>query len=235
MGLLLSAYRAFSRVAGARWGGMNATTLGLFVLLLALAMGLGIAVSLAWRYRCLLLATSADLSGAREENRHLIRTDLLTGCTRRAMLVDDLSEELLRAQRYGRPLAVALVDLDRFRRLNDTRGLQAGDAVLREVGSALRAASRTRVDRVYRYGDEEFLVVLPETDLQGAQNSAERLRALIERLHVPWGRGHLRISASIVVTELRHSEDEHPEDLLSRADTLLAEAQTAGRSRVLAA
>nr|WP_308700777.1 GGDEF domain-containing protein [Pseudoduganella umbonata] len=119
----------------------------------------------------------------REEFRSAIQLqqladrDPLTGCFNRRVLQKGLLDaELARARRYGTALSVILCDIDHFKRINDTHGHAAGDHVLNEFGGLLLAMTRETVDSVVRYGGEEFLIVLPETDLDGAQALAERIR-----------------------------------------------------------
>ena len=108
----------------------------------------------------------------------LATVDPLTGIANRQAVLGRIDEEIARAVRYGRPLSVVLVDLDRFKRLNDTHGHAAGDSVLRNVAQLLNANVRT-VDLAGRYGGEEFLIVLPETDVDAAGSLAEKLRRIV--------------------------------------------------------
>ena len=108
----------------------------------------------------------------------LATVDPLTGIANRQAVLGRIDEEIVRAARYGRPLSVVLVDLDRFKRLNDTHGHAAGDSVLRNVAQLLNANVRT-VDLAGRYGGEEFLIVLPETDVDAAGSLAEKLRRIV--------------------------------------------------------
>ena len=103
--------------------------------------------------------------------------DPLTGCYNRRVLQSGLLDtELARARRYGTALSVILCDIDHFKRINDTHGHAAGDLVLEEFARLLQSMSRTDVDSVIRYGGEEFLLVLPQTELAGAHALAERIR-----------------------------------------------------------
>jgi diguanylate cyclase (GGDEF)-like protein len=108
----------------------------------------------------------------------LATVDPLTGIANRQAVLGRIDEEISRAVRYGRPLSVVLVDLDRFKRLNDTHGHAAGDRVLRHIAQLLNANVRS-VDLAGRYGGEEFLIVLPETDVDAAASLAEKLRRIV--------------------------------------------------------
>ena len=164
-------------------------------------------------------------------------SDALTGVFNRNYLNRQLALEIRRAWRYGRSLSVVLCDLDHFKAINDQHGHQAGDAVLKEFASCLRSNLREDVDWVVRYGGEEFLMVLPETDLQGAVCCAERCRSLLGSApFCPEGAG-IRVSASFGVAVLTdHSENDAQaalESLIGRADSNLYAAKRAGRNCVL--
>jgi diguanylate cyclase (GGDEF)-like protein len=110
----------------------------------------------------------------------LATVDQLTGVLTRQAVIDELEKEILRAARYGHQLSVVMVDIDHFKRLNDSHGHAAGDVMLRQIADVLRTNLRT-VDVVGRYGGEEFLIVLPETDVDAAASLAEKLRRLVGR------------------------------------------------------
>ena len=114
--------------------------------------------------------------GLRESLRHVAQTDALTGVLNRHGLLPQLRRELARADRQGPPLSVALCDIDHFKRVNDTHGHAAGDGVLRDFAENLRAHARAS-DLVGRWGGEEFLLVLPDTDAESARRVVERIRA----------------------------------------------------------
>jgi diguanylate cyclase (GGDEF)-like protein len=159
----------------------------------------------------------------------------LTGLLRRGAILDQLERELERARRYGRPLAVGMADIDRFKVVNDTYGHLAGDTALTMVAQALMAGLRIS-DAVGRYGGDEFLFVLPETDLNGATVVAEKVRGLVERVRVDLddGRG-FGVTVSIGLAAIADLEDPaHPQTgtLLARADENLYRAKQVGRNRV---
>jgi diguanylate cyclase (GGDEF)-like protein len=157
-------------------------------------------------------------------------TDSLTGLANRWTFDEELALEWRRAERVGDPLALILLDIDNFKTINDTHGHQAGDEVLRKVGEVL-AASVRQVDLAARYGGEEFSVIVPETDLDGAIDLAERLRKALESEEIELQNGtRLTVTASFgaaVKGELPAGEK-----LVAAADELLYEAKRAGKNRV---
>jgi diguanylate cyclase (GGDEF)-like protein len=155
-------------------------------------------------------------------------TDELTGLSNRRRFDDALREESERARRFGHPVGLVLLDIDDFKLVNDTHGHQQGDVVLREVARVLGASCR-EIDEVARYGGEELAVVLPETELEGAHNLAERVRQGVGALRVelPSG-GEIQVTVSCGVAALPESADgEH--DLFAAADAALYEAKRAGK------
>ncbi len=170
------------------------------------------------------ITTEADLASDRERQA---LTDDLTGLANRRAGELAVARETARALRTGWPLSLVLFDVDHFKRVNDTHGHLAGDAVLREVSRYMTAFLR-RGDTAVRWGGEEFLIILADVPLQGARAFAERVRKAIEQLKV----GDIdRITISAGVTELDSGEE--PEAALSRADTNLYEAKATGRNRVV--
>jgi diguanylate cyclase (GGDEF)-like protein len=168
------------------------------------------------------------------ENARLYRlsiTDGLTKAFNRQYLYQRLPDELERARRYGSPLSVVLFDLDHFKKLNDTYGHSAGDFVLKEIVRIGHATIR-EMDGLVRYGGEEFLMLLPNTTLQGATEVAERLRQAVEKAELLWSDQRLKVTVSLGVTAVRHGADDG--GLLARADELLYRAKSEGRNRVAA-
>jgi len=142
-----------------------------------------------------------------------------------------LAQELARCRRFRRPLALLMLDIDRFKGINDAFGHPAGDEVLRRVARACEDLSRGS-DVVARLGGEEFAVLLPESDLPGALAFAERLREDVERLEIQVpGRPGIRCTVSVGVADFQ-GEDPGEEDLLRRADDALYRAKAEGRNRV---
>jgi diguanylate cyclase (GGDEF)-like protein len=170
----------------------------------------------------------------REQLREQSVIDSLTGLYNRRFLQESLKRELLRAERQKKPLSAIMLDIDHFKRLNDTYGHDAGDHVLRTVGKELKQFFRGS-DVACRYGGEEIAVVLPETPLAGALTRAEYLRQMISNLELRYG-GQLlsRVTVSLGVAAYpQHGSTE--EDLLQAADRALYRAKGEGRDRVVAA
>jgi diguanylate cyclase (GGDEF)-like protein len=156
----------------------------------------------------------------------------LTGLLRREAVLEQLDRELERAARHGRPLAVAMADLDHFKRVNDRHGHLAGDALLRQVAQVLSGSLRG-TDWIGRYGGEEFLLVLPETGLAGATAFAEKIRGRVEEMSVPVEDGPpIRATVSIGLAALDGERKLTARDLIGEADRALYEAKNGGRNRV---
>jgi two-component system cell cycle response regulator len=158
-------------------------------------------------------------------------TDPLTGCLNRRALMEELTAELQRMQRYEPSLSILMIDLDRFKQVNDTRGHLAGDAVLRKVGELLRREVRT-VDSVARYGGEEFVILLPVTQLDGALTFAERIRERIAEEDFAETGDPLRATVSIGVASVAPGEEIDPDGFIALADEALYRAKHEGRNLV---
>jgi two-component system cell cycle response regulator len=189
---------------------------------------IGAAVSVMQRTQ-VIETTRAD--NARLEQ--LATRDPLTQLLNRRALTERLTTEMERALRYDHSVALLLIDLDHFKRVNDTHGHLVGDAVLRDVSELLLGVARG-TDLVGRYGGEEFLVVLPETDDDGAAAFAERIRERVEaHAFRPWdGERELRMTASLGLATFPAARIESVEDLFARADAALYRAKADGRNRV---
>lgn len=163
----------------------------------------------------------------------LASTDAITGLLNRRAAIQRLSDVWEQATRYGRPLSLAIVDIDHFKRVNDTFGHARGDAAIRFVASALKDTTRSS-DIVARIGGEEFLVVLPETTVSGAEAVLERARAAVSKARCIADGKELNLSISVGVAEL---DDKTPsfEMLMQYADQALYAAKDAGRNRVVSA
>jgi diguanylate cyclase (GGDEF)-like protein len=161
----------------------------------------------------------------------LATIDPLTGIANRQAVLGRVDEEYLRATRFGHPLSVILVDLDHFKRLNDSHGHAAGDVVLRHVGTLLAANVRA-IDTAGRYGGEEFLVVLPETDADAAASVAEKLRRIVSATPVRLPDGEL-VSVTLSAGVAGGRGDVLVPDVLVRdADAALYSAKALGRDQV---
>jgi two-component system, cell cycle response regulator len=159
--------------------------------------------------------------------------DPLTGLGNRRTTIEDLQARFGLGRRHKRALSVIMCDLDHFKRINDTLGHGAGDLVLSGVGERIHQNLRT-TDIAGRIGGEEFLLILPETDLEGATLLAERLRVAIGEHPFPLPTGPLTVTASLGVAVMTLA-DRDGGSLLARADTALYDAKSHGRNRVVAA
>lgn len=159
------------------------------------------------------------------------QTDALTGIFNRGAVIERLERELERSRRYGRPLSVLFFDLDRFKNINDTYGHQFGDRMLRELARIATQSVRS-IDLIGRYGGEEFVAVLPETDGARALIVAERLRAAVAARHFTLDSGEeVRATVSIGVAVFP-DHGATMDTLIRVADTALYAAKSGGRNRV---
>lgn len=164
-----------------------------------------------------------------ESSQAIAVRDDLTGAYNRRYLMGALHKEKNRSDRGGEPFSVCLIDIDYFKRINDTKGHLAGDQVLRLLTLAIQPDVRT-TDYFGRFGGEEFLLILAETPLNGACSYAERLREKIERLQFVEVDAEIKITVSIGVTQYRPREE--ISTTLNRADMALYDAKAKGRNRV---
>lgn len=177
-----------------------------------------------------------ELEVANERLEELSLQDALTGVANRRRLQLALEDEWSRSRRSRSPLAFALLDLDHFKQLNDTKGHREGDRCLQIVARFLSGSLGRHSDLVARYGGEEFAVLLPETDLDGALLVAEQLRQGIEDLPIfPQPAPAGGVTASVGVAAMIPASSQRLEDLVEAADLALYRAKTEGRNRVCAA
>jgi two-component system, cell cycle response regulator len=172
-----------------------------------------------------------ELVAAREALRDQAMHDGLTGLLNRSAIFEALNAELIRSAREKQPLAVMLIDLDRFKQTNDTYGHLAGDEVLCEAARRMKASVR-RYDSVGRYGGEEFLIVLPGCDSSSAVAQAERVREAIAAEPCPFGTNSLTVTCSIGVVSRSYPAAEQAGRLVREADEALYRAKNEGRNRV---
>jgi|CXWL01.1.fsa_nt_gi diguanylate cyclase (GGDEF)-like protein len=208
-------------------------------LLMAIALHDGAAVNWTPQVARLVTLGAAGYLGVvvvlrAEQLRDLSTTDFLTGLANRAVLDSRLADELSRAERHQRRFALALVDIDNFKRFNDEHGHQEGDAALRGVAEVLKSSVRAS-DLVARYGGEEFAILLPEVGIPEARAKAEVLRRVVEATHFG---SHVqdpprRLTLSAGVAEYP-GDALSVEQLIAVADERLYEAKRMGRNRVVA-
>jgi diguanylate cyclase (GGDEF)-like protein len=166
-----------------------------------------------------------------EEIYRLMTFDGLTQIHNKRFFHEALEREISRSRRYGRPLALVLLDIDHFKKINDARGHLAGDAVLRQLAS-LASANVRREDVLARVGGEEFGVILPEIGVEGARTVAEKLRVLIERTTFHFEDYTLPITSSFGVAGVAGGAQTTADELYRQADENLYAAKNAGRNRV---
>jgi len=172
--------------------------------------------------------------GRSQKLLRLATTDPLTGLFNRRYVDDRFAIELSRAQRHKEPLTIALIDADRFKSFNDTHGHAAGDAALCSVATTLRQSFRLS-DTVGRFGGEEFVVIMPQTDLATAQRKLESLRALIANspMRLPNSDRFAEITISAGIASFPQDSSSETE-LFATADERLFQAKREGRNRVAA-
>ncbi|MDY7228446.1 diguanylate cyclase [Hyalangium rubrum] len=177
-----------------------------------------------------------ELARKREELLALSRTDPLTGLSNRRYFEERLQEEFARARRYRSPLSLVMLDIDYFKRVNDTYGHPFGDEVLRAVAQVTRARLR-EVDLLARYGGEELIALLPETSPEDALRACERVREAIEGLQLEHRASDgtkrpVRCTASLGLASIPSPSLQTMEELMHAADECLYAAKGAGRNRV---
>ncbi len=170
-----------------------------------------------------------ELESARDHMARLASTDALTEVYSRRGWFDRAAAELSRCHRYGRPASLLLIDLDYFKRVNDTFGHEAGDRLLQAFAAMLQVECRLS-DVIGRVGGEEFAVVLPETELAAAGSLAHRIEGACRAMSVPVAGGRVRCTCSIGISELSLA-DVTVDDAMRRADAALYDAKRSGRDR----
>jgi diguanylate cyclase (GGDEF)-like protein len=174
-------------------------------------------------------AAAIEAASLHTYTEELAHTDALTGLANRRLLDQDLALECERAARYGRPLALVMFDVDHFKQLNDTYGHARGDEVLRQLAEVVGDAVRT-TDTVYRYGGEEFAVLVREAGHDDAHQLAERLRALVEE-HFAGAGSFKPVTASFGIALVPPSLP-IPAEVVAAADAALYRSKSQGRNRV---
>ncbi len=169
---------------------------------------------------------------ANERLEQLAITDSLTGLYNRRYFHERYEHEFARATRYKLPFSCVILDIDDFKQINDTYGHLVGDVVLKEMAARMRSCTR-RVDILARYGGEEFVILLPQTNKEGAAIEAERVRAVMESHDFPQVPKDQRITVSIGVAALDCNSMKESDDLLRAADIALYEAKNRGKNCVV--
>jgi diguanylate cyclase (GGDEF)-like protein len=172
-----------------------------------------------------------ELKVAHAKIEELAQIDELTGVLNRRYIMRALNDEMARAQRAGTPCTIAILDIDFFKRINDGYGHPTGDKVLRGFAITLAANMRS-IDKLGRYGGEEFLVVMPLNSKDQTLSAMDRLRQIVSGLNWDPISDDLRVTFSAGIAQVRPNDA--PEDILARADAALYRAKDAGRNKVMA-
>ena len=183
-----------------------------------------------------ILTLEKSLKDANSAIKILSITDNLTKCYNRGYLTRKLPEEIARERRYGDSLSLIFCDIDHFKKINDTYGHQTGDEVLVGVANCLSKSIRTDIDWIGRYGGEEFIIVLPETPLDGAARLAERLRKVVADHKITTDGNDISITSSFGVTGFNSETLDtkiSAEKIIGAADKYLYQAKETGRNKVI--
>ena len=180
--------------------------------------GFGLATLIAYKYEQIRTSQETLL-------KHTAENDLLTGLLNRRGFSNLAEVAFLQATRFGQPFAVIFMDLDNFKRLNDTLGHEAGDMLLKEVAEVLRSVTRT-IDIVARWGGEEFIVLLMQSDATGARQAGEKIRSNIASNNFISGK--FTVSVGVAINEMSETIDE----TICRADQAMYQAKKLGKNRV---
>lgn len=211
---------------------LNAPALWTQFAALALAFAWsGFAAGAAVRLRERLAEARRALHDSSEDASDRASRDPLTGTYHHRHLMEVLEREIARAERVGKPLSVARVDVDGLSAVNEAHGNGVGDIVLKRFVEAGMSALRN-VDILGRHGGKEFIVIMPDTDLKGSVVAAERLRTAVAREPLPETRGRKHLSCTLGVAE--HRKGENTRLVIGRAEAALNYAKAAGRDRVVA-
>jgi diguanylate cyclase (GGDEF)-like protein len=174
--------------------------------------------------------TQEELKNINSQLEKLVRTDSLTGVNNRREILALGEKELRRCRRYHRYFSVLFIDIDHFKHINDTFGHLLGDKTLITVAGAIKNCLR-QVDSFGRFGGEEFVAILPETNLEDAETLARRICQVINKLNIEIDRQKVRVTASIGVATFS-TQDNNLEEVIERADRAMFAAKNQGRNRV---
>lgn len=230
LGMVAHGTALFMRIGDGAAIALPAAWVQLGALALLLAWLVGVA-GVILRLRERLSLTRQRLHDLSRDSAARSARDELTGAFHRRHLMDALEREMARSTRVGKPLCIARVDLNGLRQLNEAHGYAAGDVALRRFVAAAGAALRD-VDLLGRYGSNEFLVLMPDTDLAGARVATDRLLAFVAKEPMPDVEGRRHLGCTIGLTE--HRKGENTRLLLQRAEAQLSLARAGGRDRAMA-
>jgi diguanylate cyclase (GGDEF)-like protein len=181
------------------------------------------------RTKRILTVKETELKAVIAQADEVSHTDALTFLPNRRQIISDLQKEAIFSDQYGTPLSISMLDIDHFKKINDTYGHTVGDDVLRALGSELREHIRYP-DTIGRYGGEEFLIVLPHSTLKAASEQAERLCRHVRSLSFKSGDQQIAVTVSIGVAQYKIQKEDW-ESFLNRADAALYQAKHSGRDQ----
>lgn len=167
------------------------------------------------------------------EMEHLSITDQLTGLNNRMYFNKKFNEEWQRCHRSEVPLSILLMDLDKFKNINDTYGHIVGDMCLKEVADTLKSGIKRLTDTLARYGGEEFAIILPDTDLEPSKDVAKKLVNAVREIEFSWEGKSIPITCSIGLAHTLPDESMERESIIKKADEALYQAKEQGRDRVI--
>ncbi len=171
------------------------------------------------------------LSAALDQMEIMARQDPLTGLANRRYMLDRLEQEAARAARYGKKLSVAMADIDDFKAINDSRGHECGDLVLKTVSNIMKESIRTE-DMVARWGGEEFLFLFPETPVAGASVIAEKIRGLVESAAIMYRGREARVTVTFGIAE--YAPERSIDENISRADNAMYRGKKSSKNTIIA-
>ena len=197
--------------------------------LVTLASALEVVTAELQRTKRILTVKETELKAVLAQAEEVSHTDALTFLPNRRQVIKDLQNEVIFSDQYGTPLSISMLDIDHFKKINDTYGHTAGDDVLRTLGSELREHIRYP-DTIGRYGGEEFLIVLPHSTLKAASEQAERLCRYVRSLRIKVGEQEIPITVSMGLAQYK-IQTEDWQAFLNRADAALYQAKDSGRNQ----
>lgn len=193
-------------------------------------VNLGITLFIIWLAAVMLIFHLTQEKKYTEKLAELANHDALTGVHNRHYFNQELEKEIAKSRRYKIDLSLCIIDIDHFKRVNDTYGHPIGDQVLKSLATICKTVLRD-VDIVVRFGGEEFIVILPSTPIEGALLTAERIRKAIEEHNFNYDEVALNCTVSVGVAS-HDNKDWNDKDLIKAADIALYEAKKQGRNRV---